>query len=412
MKLNQKSFAALAVLALPACMMNQSGNIEATKTGDISRPAAKGSPVAELRAACGAEGFMTGPGVASVARQPYLQQVTPTSAMIGWVAVEGGEGRVEITTPDGAQVASKAADVEVTAVRVAGEQQVWAKVDGLAPDTIYCYALAGADGALSERIGFRTAPAADSERTIRVLAFGDSGGGGSDQQMLLDQMFEYPYDLMIHTGDLAYDDGTIGQFESTVFGVYADLFRHLPFFPASGNHDYRTLQGAPFRDVFALPGDNGERWYSYDWGRIHFVALDTEADYETQAAWLDEDLARTTLPWKVIYMHRPMYSSGQHGSDTSLRRALEPVIESHGVQLVLAGHDHNYERMQPQGGVDHVVTGGGGVGTRPVGSSSFTAFSEDVIHYVLLEVGTEEMIMHAIDGSGQEFDSTVIPRVR
>jgi 3',5'-cyclic AMP phosphodiesterase CpdA len=275
---------------------------------------------------------------------------------------------------------------------------------------VYCYALVGAGGPLSERIGFRTAPAADGTEPIRFLAFGDSGGGGADQRALAEQMYAFPYDLIVHTGDIAYDDGTIGQFEDTVFGMYAPIFRHIPFFPAAGNHDYRTMQGAPFRAVFALPGGNGERWYSYDWGRIHFAALDTEADYETQARWLDEDLAATSRPWKIVYLHRPPYSSGDHGSDTALRAALEPVLVKHRVQLVLAGHDHDYERMHPQQGVQHVVTGGGGRGTRPVGTSAFTAFSEEVIHFVYAEVGVDELVLHAIDATGAEFDSVVVPR--
>jgi hypothetical protein len=193
-----------------------------------------------------------------------------------------------------------------------------------------------------------------------------------------------------------------------VFGVYGDLFRNIPFMPSSGNHDYRTLQGAPFRDVFNLPGDSGEKWYSYDWGRVHFVSLDTEADYATQVAWLDQDLAATQLPWKIIYLHKPPYSSGMHGSDTKLRSLLAPVLKRHGVQLVLAGHDHNYERIKPQDGTAYVVTGGGGIGTRSVGSSSFTAFAEDVIHFLYVEVGVDELVVHAIDATGRQFDSMVV----
>jgi 3',5'-cyclic AMP phosphodiesterase CpdA len=263
---------------------------------------------------------------------------------------------------------------------------------------------------MTERFGMRTAPAATSTKPVKFLAFGDSGGGGADQLQLRDQMQDVPYDLIVHTGDVAYDDGTIGQYEDNVFGIYAQLFSSLPFYPAAGNHDYATLQGAPFRDVFALPDDNGEKWYSYDWGRIHFVALDTESDYATQAAWLDADLAATTAPWKIVYMHRPPYSSGNHGSDTTLRARLAPVLEKHGVQLVLAGHDHNYERMKPQNGVAYVVTGGGGKGTYNVGSSSFTAFSDEVIHFVQVEVGTDELVLHAIDANGEQFDSMVVPR--
>jgi hypothetical protein len=86
------------------------------------------------------------------------------------------------------------------------------------------------------------------------------------------------------------------------------------------------------------------------------------------------------------------------------------LLEKYGVQLVLAGHDHDYERIEPQNGTTFVVTGGGGVGTRNVGSTSFTALSEDVNHFVYVEVGVDEAVLHAIDASGREFDSTVIPR--
>jgi hypothetical protein len=397
----------VVVLGLAACDSNQSGNLEARQFGDVSRPAELGSPIEEVRDACG-DGQAMVPG--QLERMPYLQQVTSTSAMIGWVSTTSGEQWVEVSSPGDAPVRTVASEREATTVRSADEQQMWARVEGLQPGSIYCYALHGDGGALTGRIGFRTAPPVDSAEPVRFLAFGDSGGGGSDQRALAEKMTLFPYDLIVHTGDLAYDNGSIDDIEHTVFGFYAPLFRHIPFFPASGNHDYETMQGAPFRGVFALPGDNGEKWYSYDWGRVHFVALDTEASYATQAAWLDQDLAATALPWKVVYFHRPAYSSGQHGSDGSLRRALEPVLEKHRVQLVLAGHDHNYERTIPQRGVQYVVTGGGGVGTRSVGSSSFTAFSVDVIHFVYVEAGVDEMVLHAIDAMGTEFDAVRIAR--
>ncbi|HWO20490.1 MAG TPA: metallophosphoesterase, partial [Kofleriaceae bacterium] len=330
--------------------------------------------------------------------------------MIGWVTVAPAGQRVDVTTPDGRAVAAVTAAREAVVVRASGESQMWARLEALEPGTIYCYALAGDGGALSGRIGFRTAPPPDGPEPVRFLAFGDSGGGGADQRALAKQMLSVPYDLIVHTGDIAYDDGTIGQYEDNVFGIYAPLFQHLPFFPASGNHDYRTLSAAPFRAVFALPGTDNEKWYSYDWGRVHFVALDTESDYATQARWLDADLAATARPWKIVYFHKPPFSSGSHGSDAALRSALAPVFEQHRVQLVLAGHDHNYERVRPQNGVAYVVTGGGGVGTRPVGTSSFTELSLDVIHFVYGEVGADRLVLHAIDGVGAEFDSVVIPR--
>lgn len=400
---------AIAPLSFAACLGNQTGNLASSKTGDISNPAQRGSPIDEIRDACGGAA-LTLNGSAAVRRLPYVQQITSSSATIGWVSINSSGERVQVTLPDGRAVTSAQAVREPVTVRRAGEHQKWAALDGLEPDTIYCYAIAKGGDMMSERVGFRTAPLPDSTDTIRFLAFGDSGGGGADQRALAEQMYSYPYDLILHTGDIAYDRGTIGEFEDTVFSVYAPIFRHIPFFPAAGNHEYKTMQGAPFRAVFSLPGISGEKWYSYDWGRIHFVAIDTEADYETQAAWLDNDLTATTRPWKIVYLHKPPYSSGGHGSDVALRNALEPVLTKHRVQLVLAGHDHHYERMKPQQGVVHVVTGGGGVGTRPVGTSDFTAFSEEVIHFVYAEVRQDDLVLHAIDAMGAEFDSVVIPK--
>lgn len=383
-------------------MTNESGNLASTTLGDTSRPAERGSPVDAIRAACN-DGAST--RAATIKRAPYLQQVTADSAMIGWVtAKDGPPQHVELAS------AVAAAEPDAAITRSASEVQMWSALSGLAPDTITCYTVADETGALVERTGFRTAPLATSTEPVRFLAFGDSGGGGSDQHALLEQMYTVPYDLMIHTGDLAYDNGTIAQIESTVFGVYADLLRNIPFFPAAGNHDTETMSGAPFRGVWSLPTASTNKYYSYDWGRVHFVALDTEAGYATQAKWLEQDLASTSLPWKIVYFHRPPYSSGEHGSDLSLRAAWAPIFERHGVQLVLAGHDHDYERITPQNGVAYVVTGGGGIGTRPVGRSSFTAFAEDVIHFVYVEVGIDTAVLHAIDATGTEFDSAVIPR--
>ena len=396
----------IALLGLAACG-NVSGHVASTKTGDASHPAERRSPVDDLRAACG-DGAPTTYGSGAVKRPPYLQQVTGSTATLGWVTTQPAGAHVTVTTPPGTLLVTAPGVVEDYALRTDAETQMWSSLVTLAPATVYCYDLADDSGEMITRTGFRTAPAPDSTEPVRFLAFGDSGGGGSDQYALLDQMYTVPYDLIIHTGDLAYDSGTISQIEDTVFAVYGDLFRNIPFFPASGNHDYGTMQGAPFRDVFDLPGN--EKWYSYDWGRVHFVALDTEADYATQMTWLDQDLAANHLPWKIIYMHRPPYSSGTHGSDTSLRSKLAPVAEKYGVQLILAGHDHDYERMTAQNGVAYVVTGGGGVGTRSVGSSGFTAFAVDVIHFVYVEVGVDELTLHAIDASGREFDSMVVAR--
>ncbi len=392
-----------------ACSCNQTGNWSSSFGGDTSNAAERGSPTAEVDAACG-PGATTSAGKATLRRLPYVQQVTDTSAIVGWTATQPDGGRIQITTTDGTPVQTALAEQELKIQFAGNEHQLWTTATGLTPSTVYCYQVAGESDMLTERAGFRTAPAADSTEPVRFLSFGDSGGGGGDQFQLQQQMLTVPYDLILHTGDVAYQDGTMAQYQDNVFDVYADMFRSIPFFPAAGNHDYHTQAAAPFRQVFNLPGSAGEKWYSYDWGRVHFVALDTESDYKTQMKWLEGDLAASQAPWKVLYMHRPPYSSGLHGSDTKLRSLLAPIARRHGVQLVLAGHDHDYERMLPQDGTQYIVTGGGGIGTYSVDSSAFTAFSDDVIHFVYGEVHADEMILHAIDANGREFDSVVIPR--
>ena len=185
-------------------------------------------------------------------------------------------------------------------------------------------------------------------------------------------------------------------------------------FPASGNHEYGTEDAAPFREAFVLP-ENGapdgvERWYSYDWGDVHLVALDSERVGAAQAAWLDADLDATRLPWTIVYFHRPPFSSGDHGSDDNVRRWFVPLFVKHHVPLVLTAHDHDYERTKPIDGVTYVVSGGGGRGTRAVGQSAFTAFAESVCHFVYVEVVDQTLTLHAIDGVGQEFDSVLLSR--
>ncbi|MFW5921149.1 MAG: metallophosphoesterase, partial [Polyangiales bacterium] len=156
------------------------------------------------------------------------------------------------------------------------------------------------------------------------------------------------------------------------------------------------------------PGGH-ERWYSFDWGNVHFVALDTELIGSEQLDWLEDDLASTDQPWTIAYFHRPAYSSGSsHGSSKKVRKHIAPILERHGVQLALAGHSHNYERTKPMNGVTHVVTGGGGEGVRPVGTSEWTAFSASVAHFVYVTVGDGKLRLHAIDASGKEFDGVEI----
>ena len=172
--------------------------------------------------------------------------------------------------------------------------------------------------------------------------------------------------------------------------------------------------GAAFLENFHPPlGSPGstKRYYSFDWGDAHFVALDSELYFgdeggsaEQQKAFLERDLAATGKRLKIAVLHRSPYGSSRHGGDESVRDNLEPLFARHGVDLVFAGHDHVYERMVPIRGVTYVVSGGGGRGLYPAGKGRLTACSRSAHHAVLVRVEGGRLSLEATEPDGTVFD--------
>jgi regulation of enolase protein 1 (concanavalin A-like superfamily) len=244
----------------------------------------------------------------------------------------------------------------------------------------------------------------------------------------------------MHVGDIAYGtsagtgDATYTTYQSYLFDVDTWLPSH-PFVPVEGNHDSRPSNGdgVASLDLFELPRngasasfpDHAERYYSFDYGPVHFVALDTEfafrdpARQAEQRRWLEADLASTAQPWTVAFLHRAPYSSGgEHGSSPDVRAAFGPLFERYGVDLVLAGHEHTYERTVPiresavptDAFVPYVVTGGGGAPLYPAGTSAWTAFSASRFEYVKVAVDACTLRLDAIGLDGIAFDTMSLAR--
>jgi len=168
-----------------------------------------------------------------------------------------------------------------------------------------------------------------------------------------------------------------------------------------GNHD------AGFADAqvtaLGMPG----RWYATGIGDVLFVALDsTMAKDPGQLAWLDQTLAQAGSDWVVVALHHPPFSAGVHGSDEEVRDAFVPLFEQYGVDLVLAGHDHDYQRSVPIGGVTYVVSGAGSK-VRSTGSAEFTAESAATLHFVELAVWEDRIDITAIGLDGA-FDRATV----
>lgn len=372
------------------------------------------------------------PAAPAAYRAPYLQDVSSTRAVVRWASPPGNTAFVRFAS-DGhlterADALTAFLPKALTKLAV-DEAQHTAELTNLQPNTRYCYQVfertdTGVEFAASAGTTFLTAPTIATP--FAALVLGDSGNGSAAQTRVRNQMLQRSFDLILHTGDIAYDYGTFEEFEKQVFDVYKDLFARIPFFPSPGNHEYWTAGAGPYFNLFDLPKNSDrffdrERYYSFDWGNTHFVALDSNVplaqigDQEAgkdMAEWLAADLAASNAEWKVVYFHHPPYSSGPHGSNSVVRDKLVPVFQNGGVHLVLNGHDHQYERTKPltnhvpaTNGISYIVTGGGGASLYSrVSTNAFTEVYAKKHNFGLLRADGCRMVYTAIDDRGVQLD--------
>ena len=174
------------------------------------------------------------------------------------------------------------------------------------------------------------------------------------------------YEHLLTVGDNVYGGDVVDRSADVIDKPYKPLFdAGVEFHPALGNHDLDDLDDqAETLATLGIP----HRYYYFTDGPVDFFALDSNWMDDDQLRWLKKGLVCSDSSWQVVYMHHPLYSSGKHGSDTDLRETLETVLIAGGTDIVLSGHDHDYERSTPQHGIVHVVTGGG-ANLRIVGAS-------------------------------------------
>ena len=243
----------------------------------------------------------------------------------------------------------------------------------LASDTRYRYALT-CDGSSSRWQGrFRTAPLATTTRSLRFGALGDSGSGTATQYLVASRLAAWSPEFIVHTGDVVYPNGALADYPTKFFDPYGTLLRRAFFLPSIGNHDALNLSA--YEAIFSLPTrrsrSGSEHYYSFDYGFLHFTVLSTSDDSgagSAQRSWLEKDLARAKAgraAWIIAVLHIPPYSAGPHGNSETVQRDIMAVLEAYPVSLVLAGHEHAYERFAPLSvsglrSIPLVVTGGGG----------------------------------------------------
>jgi 3',5'-cyclic AMP phosphodiesterase CpdA len=243
---------------------------------------------------------------------------------------------------------------------------------------------------------------------------GDTGTGPGSAieatvKAMVDQGRGRDYDGLVLLGDLIYPEGDADQAASRITDVFMPLTsRGTRLVPVLGNHDYMSGEQSA---ILSEAGGPEQTWYVDRVGIVRIVVLDTEqVDNPAQTTWLRETLAAPTdAVWTIVAMHKPAYSAGVHGSDEDIQQQWVPLFEQYDVALVLAGHDHDYQRSKPIGGVTYVVSGGAAT-LRPTGRESFTKVSTSTLHYADLLAEDDVLTLRAIDQSGMLFDSVELPR--
>ncbi|MBS1634367.1 MAG: metallophosphoesterase [Bacteroidetes bacterium] len=306
----------------------------------------------------------------TIVRGPYLQQASPNSIIIKWQTSQATDTKVSygIASSTLTTVATNSAQVT--------DHEI--KLSGLNAYTKYYYNVACSSATLvpaASDVYFRTMPNYGQAGKYRFWAIGDAGTGDNNQRHVRDAFLNYnsnhTIDGWIWLGDNAYESGFNSEYQSNVFtnNIYENVLKNTVVWPAPGNHDYNNhlpFSPAPaYYDIFTLPtnaecgglASGTEKYYSYNYGNIHFIVLDSydesRASNGQMATWLQNDLQANTQQWTVAYWHHPPYTKGSHNSDNSnfldgelveIRQNIIPILEAKGVDLIVCGHSHVYER--------------------------------------------------------------------
>ncbi|WP_124636650.1 metallophosphoesterase [Taibaiella sp. KBW10] len=314
----------------------------------------------------------------SLIRGPYLQVATTNSIHLRWRTDQATSSRVHYGT------SSNSLTGTVTDSTLTMEHEL--VLNGLAPHTKYWYSIGSITDTLQGDTSnyFMTLRPAGDTALLRIGVIGDCGNNSTNQINVRDQVAAYLggnyMDSWILLGDNAYTTGTDAEFQVEFFNIYKNRFlKQNPLFPAPGNHDYGNSTSspsvvnhsvAPYYKSFSMPS-NGEAggvpsgkqsYYSFDVGNVHFLSLDSYGKedsatlmYDTtgaQVQWIKADLAaNTNKGWVVAYWHHPPYTMGSHNSDSegdlvNIRQNFIRILERMGVDMILCGHSHDYERSK------------------------------------------------------------------
>jgi 3',5'-cyclic AMP phosphodiesterase CpdA len=251
--------------------------------------------------------------------------------------------------------------------------------------------------------------------TLHFAVIGDNGNGDKPEyeigQQMLNWYSRFPFPIVLMMGDNIYGSDRPQDFVNKFEAPYQGLLdKGVKFYASLGNHDSREQR---YYKNFNM---DGKLYYSFKAPKedVRFFVLESTYMDPDQLKWFEQELKSSRENWKIVYFHHPLYSSGRtHGSQVKLREAVEPLLIQYNVSLVLNGHDHTYERVKPQNGIQYFVMGSSGQLRngdlrKP---SPLTAFGNDSDNtFMLMEVDGDTLTYNAINRQGAVIDSGVVAR--
>jgi 3',5'-cyclic AMP phosphodiesterase CpdA len=252
-------------------------------------------------------------------------------------------------------------------------------------------------------------PSQISGAALRLAVAGDVGHPSPELDRtvaaMADEHARRPFDALVLLGDNVYPDGDPAKVGEAVLEPFSPILAGgVGLSAVLGNHDVQRGEGDEIARRLGMPA----RWYERWFGPIQLVALDsTRYDDHEQRDWLEHTLATGDCAFRIVALHHPPYSAGWHGSTKAVRRALEPAFRRHGVDLVLAGHEHDYQRSKPIADTVYVVSGAA-THLRATGRRRFTASAHARHHFVDLWLIDEHVIVQPVGHDRQAFDRVVL----
>ena len=334
---------------------------------------------------------------------PYLQNVTDMSIVV----------KFKLDTPSVVEVRYGPTEAYGSSVLAPSATDFEVFLDGLTAGATYHYRLQAGETPLCDDITFRAAP--PPRAPFRALILGDTRSDHDSHRAAVTAASSSNSHVWMHTGDMVSDGGVEEQWR-TFFEIESSLMQSVPQFGAIGNHDESGGDAANYINYYSLPVNSPvpEFYYSFNYGNLHWIVLDHHVNVdpellcflrimdwstcfnEAQLAWLGDDLAAASsnpdIDHIFVSLHMGPYSSKDGRTGSGQMRHILPMLADHGVEMIISGHDHYYERGFSENGVGYMISAGGGAGLYevtdpgPLAPPHTIAYNESIHHYTVVDI--------------------------